>query len=227
MSTDTLQPQPDLAAEEFVAALLAERQRRRRPPRWARLALRALPRVLGIVTVVNGLIGVLAVLAPFARAAFGPTATAPLYAAFSLICPQRPSHTWFIAGQPMAMEQRMVAMYLAFGIAGLLYAGWSWARRPLPTWLAVLAAAPIVVDIVLSTAGVRPSTPTSRLWTGALCAVAAVWWSYPRFEAQARLARARLYPPKVGRRSEATAADSASRAGYTSREATPPACGEA
>lgn len=61
---------------------------------------------------------------------------------------------------------------------------WSRMRRPLPTWLAALMIAPVLIDVALSTAGILPSTGFSRLWTGTLSAVAIVWWSYPRFARQ-------------------------------------------
>jgi uncharacterized membrane protein len=184
-TTATTTPEAELAQQIVLAAYARERSRRRQAlPRWLRLALRALPQVLGIVTVGNGLIGLLAVATPFLRVLLGATATAPLYSAYALICPQRPSHTWYLAGQPMAMEQRMVAMYLAFAGAGALYLWGTRLRRPLPTWIMLLAVAPVLVDVAISTVGIRHSTPMSRLWTGTLSAVAIVWWAYPRFDAQ-------------------------------------------
>jgi uncharacterized membrane protein len=188
------------SADEVVAALLAERRSRQRRalPRWTRLAMRALPRVLSIATLGNGLIGLVAVLAPLLRSAFGNAATAPLYAAYSAICPQRPSHTSFIAGQPMAMEQRMVAMYLAFGIAGLLYTCWPLLRRPLATGWLLLGIAPALVDVAVSSAGLRHSTAGSRWMTGAVASVVIVWWAYPRFDALLRRTQAVVGAPTSG-----------------------------
>jgi uncharacterized membrane protein len=186
----------DQALAEMIVARAwdAERSRKRAQPlpRWVRMSMRAMPRVLGIVTVINGLIGLLAVVSPWLRLLLGDVATAPLYTAYSFICPQRPSHTWFIAGEPMAMEQRMVAMYLAFGVAGLLYVLWSRFRHALPTWVCALGIAPALIDVAISTAGIRPSTAGSRLWTGALAAIVIVWWTYPRFDAKLRETQERL-----------------------------------
>lgn len=154
--------------------------------------MRALPKVLAIVTVANGLIGLLAIVAPWLRMAFGETATGPLYAAYSFICPQRDSHTWFIGDVPMAMEQRMVAMYVAFGVAGAAYLLWERVRRPLPTWAALLAIAPALVDVAISTMEIRPSTDISRLWTGTLGSLGIVFWMYPRFDEQLRIVRERV-----------------------------------
>lgn len=183
----------DADARDVVARLLAERAQTRaarKPlPGWARVALRVLPNVLLTVTLANLAMGLLAVVAPLLRSALGTDATHWIYSAFSLICPQRPSHTTFIAGEPMAMEQRMVAMYVAFGIVGLLYLCWPRLRNPLPTWAALVGLAPALVDVTLSSAGVHHSTTDSRLWTGALASLAIVWWAYPRFEAMLRLTR--------------------------------------
>jgi uncharacterized membrane protein len=181
-------------AELIVArAEQDERQRTRRPlPRWLGPTMRALPKLLALVTVMNGLIGVLAIVSPWLRMAFGEAATQPLYTAYSFICPQRDSHTWFIGDVPMAMEQRMVAMYVAFGAAGAAYLLWERIRKPLPTWAALLAIAPALIDVAISTAEIRPSTEVSRLWTGTLGSLGIVFWAYPRFDAQLHAVRERV-----------------------------------
>ena len=72
-------------AELIVArAEQDERQRTRRPlPRWLGPTMRALPKLLALVTVMNGLIGVLAIVSPWLRMAFGEAATlAPAVAKF-------------------------------------------------------------------------------------------------------------------------------------------------
>ena len=181
-------------AELIVSrACAGERQCTRAPlPRWLGPAMRALPKVLAIVTVANGLIGLLAIVAPWLRMTFGEAAVRPLYAAYSFICPQRDSHTWFIGNTPMAMEQRMVAMYVAFGVAGSAYLLWERVRRPLPVWAALLAIAPALIDVAISTLETRPSTEVSRLWTGTLGSLGIVFWAYPRFDAQLCVVRERV-----------------------------------
>jgi uncharacterized membrane protein len=195
------QPARDSGAmtDEQLAELIVNRayedERRRtrgRLPRWLGPAMRALPKVLAIVTVANGLIGLLAVISPWLRMALGEAATEPLYTAYSFICPQRDSHTWFIGDVPMAMEQRMVAMYVAFGVAGAAYLLWERFRRPLPTWAALLAIAPALIDVAISTAEIRPSTEVSRLCTGTLGSLGIVFWAYPRFDAQLRVVQNRV-----------------------------------
>ena len=196
---------PELSEEELSELIVArayddENRRARKPlPRWLGPAMRALPKVLAIVTVANGLIGLLAIVAPWLRMAFGEAATQPLYTAYSYICPQRDSHTWFIGETPMAMEQRMVAMYVAFGAAGAAYLLWERVRRPLPTWAALLAIAPALIDVAISTAEIRPSTEVSRLWTGTLGSLGIVFWAYPRFDAHLRAVRDRVAALKDAR----------------------------
>jgi hypothetical protein len=56
----------------------------------------------------------------------------------------------------------------------------------------LMGVAPVMIDVLLSTAGIRPSTPLSRLWTGVLCSLAVVWWAYPRFDAAVCEVRARM-----------------------------------
>jgi len=85
-----------------------------------------------------------------------------------------------------------VAMYIAFGLAGLVYALTPWLRRPLPGRWLLLGVAPLLIDVTISTLGILPSTWFSRLWTGSLASFVIVWWSYPRFDAYLRKVRAHV-----------------------------------
>lgn len=204
------QPQSTITQEDIekFRQLVAEHQAsraaaRRQPlPRWLPAAMKALPHILISVTILNLFIGLLAVVTPFLGMAFGSVVTDPIYSAYSLICPQRPSHTFFIGGHAMAFEQRDVAVHLGFALAGILYIVWSRLHRPLPTWVAAALVAPMLIDVAISTAGILPSTWMSRLWTGTLAAVAFIWWSYPRFDGYLRKVRshvARLQESRAAR----------------------------
>lgn len=166
-----------------------------RVPRWLPSALQVLPHVLITVTLVNLFIGVLAALTPYLGVWFGTAVTDPIYSAYSLICPQRPSHTFFLQSWPMAFEQRDLSMHIGFGMVGLLYLRVAALRRPLPTWGLILGVAPLLIDVAISTVEIRPSTAISRLWTGALASAVIVWWSYPRFEAE--LARVQRHARRI------------------------------
>lgn len=173
--------------EELRRLLLAEQERRRsleaKPlPAWLPLVMKMLPWVLLTVTLVNLLIAVVAIITPWLAVWFGPAVTDPIYTVYSFICPQRPSHTFFIHDHPMAFEQRDVAVHFGLAVPGLLHLFWPLLRRPLPTWVACLMLAPMLVDVAISSIGLLPSTWFSRLWTGSLAGVAVIWWSYPRFD---------------------------------------------
>lgn len=191
------QPQTSITPEqrEELKRLIAERRAARDAarceplPGWLPAAMKTLPHILISVTIMNLFIGLLAVVTPYLGMWFGSAVTGPIYSAYSLICPQRPSHTFFIGGHAMAFEQRDVAMHLGFALAGILYLFWSRIRQPLPTWVAIALVAPMLIDVAISTAGILPSTWFSRLWTGSLAAIAIIWWSYPRFDAYLRKVR--------------------------------------
>jgi uncharacterized membrane protein len=182
--SEQLSTKPDIRDAE-VEEILERLSRSQRPipklPAWLPLALTVLPYVLITVTIINGLIGVIAILTPLLAANAWTGLTDGIYSVYSFICPQRPDHTFFIAGHPMAFEQRDLSMYLGFAAAGLLYVRFSFIRRPLShTWL-VAGLAPMLIDVFISTIGLLPSTAISRTWTGALASFVIVWWSYPRF----------------------------------------------
>jgi len=99
-----------------------------------------------------------------------------------LLCPQRPSHSFFLFGYPLALEQRMLAIFGGLLLGGLLYAPLRDRLRPLGWRPLVLLNAPLLVDVLSQTAGLRDSTGPWRVATGLLGALAAAWWAYPRLQ---------------------------------------------
>lgn len=193
------QSQPQITPEQreelrrLVEAERARRQAQRQPlPGWLPAAMKTLPWILLSVTLLNLFIVSLAVVTPYLGMWFGSAVTNPIYSAYSLICPQRPSHTFFIGGHAMAFEQRDVSVHAGLALTGLLYLVWHRIRQPLPTWAAVLLVMPMLIDVAISTAGILPSTWLSRLWTGGLAGIAVIWWSYPRFDAYLRKVQAHV-----------------------------------
>ena len=170
-----------------VAQLLDQiwRAQRQLPelPRWLPFALAVLPFVLISVTIINGMIGVIAIVTPLLAAGSWSGVSDAIYHAYSFICPQRPDHTFFLNGHPMAFEQRDLSMHLGFAAVGLLYLRVRFLRQPLShVWLAA-GLAPMLIDVFISTVGLLPATAISRTWTGALASFVIVWWSYPRYDA--------------------------------------------
>jgi len=171
----------DATAEELVEQLWRAQRPTPTIPAWLPVALALLPYVLISATIINGLIGVFAILTPLLAAASMTGLADGLYTAYSYICPQRPDHTFFLAGHPMAFEQRDLSMHLGFGVAGLMYLRVGFLKRPLPTIWLVAGLLPMLVDVFISTIGLLPSTGLSRTWTGALASFVVVWWTFPRF----------------------------------------------
>ena len=146
------------------------------------LAQRLLTHWLLVANVLNGATVAGAALTPLVRAAgWTPLATL-LYLAYRPMCPQRPSHSFFIAGYKMAFEQRETAIFLGLTLGGALFA--LLRRWPQPCawrWL-VLGSVPMLVDVFSQTIGLRGSDWRWRGATGLLFGLAVVWWAYPYLE---------------------------------------------
>lgn len=189
-----------------VAQLLDQIWRSQRPvpklPRWLPFALAVLPFVLISVTIINGMIGLIAIVTPLLAGGAWSGISDGIYQAYSFICPQRPDHTFFLDGHPMAFEQRDLSMHLGFAAAGLLYLRVRFLRQPLSTVWLVAGLAPMLIDVLISTIGLLPATAISRTWTGALASFVIVWWSYPRFDAM--LVNVQRHVERIRERSAAT-----------------------
>lgn len=198
MTTD-IDPDSTPFDDAEVEAMIDRLWQAQRPvpslPGWLPAAMALLPHVLIAVTVINGLIGIIAILTPLLAAQGWTGLTDGIYSVYGLICPQRPDHTFFLAGHPMAFEQRDLSMHLGFALAGLMYLRVDFIRRPLSHLWLVLGLAPMLIDVAISTLGWLPATAISRTWTGALASLVIVWWSYPRFDAM--LDEVRLHVERV------------------------------
>lgn len=158
-------------------------------PRQARVASRIdavmrtlLRHWLAGVNVLNGLTLAGAALTPLIQArGWTPLATL-LYLAYRPLCPQRPDHSYFIAGHKMAFEQRETAIYLGLTLGGLFFALVRRRVRPLDWRGLALAALPLLVDVLSQTVGLRESDWRWRTATGILFALALVWWAFPYLE---------------------------------------------
>jgi len=158
-------------------------------PRQARVAgridavMRTLLRHwLAGVNVLNGVTLAGAALTPWLQARGWTPLAALLYLAYRPLCPQRPDHSYFIAGHKMAFEQRETAIYLGLTLGGLLFALVRRRVRPLDRRALALAALPLLVDVLSQTVGLRESDWRWRTATGLLFALALVWWAFPYLE---------------------------------------------
>lgn len=111
------------------------------------------------------------------------------YSLYRFICPQRPDHSWFIAGHKMAFEQRDTAMFAAAALAGPLYLiAKHLGFRRLDGRAVLLLQIPILIDVLSQVAGLRDSDGFWRSLTGTLSVFAIAGWLYPRLDDDFRAA---------------------------------------
>ncbi|CAN5606565.1 hypothetical protein BH23CHL2_BH23CHL2_26460 [soil metagenome] len=129
------------------------------------------------------------------------------YKAYRLICPQQPSHSWFIAGEKMGFEHRETAMFLAAAIAGPAYVllkrlGFT----QLNGKIVLLLIVPILYDVFSQVVGLRDSTGFWRSVTGGLAVFAIAGWLYPLIDGDFQKSLATIARKQARREREALAA---------------------
>ena len=128
------------------------------------------------------------------------------YKMYRLICPQQPSHSYFIAGEKMGFEHRETAMFLAAAVAGPAYVLLKrWGFEKLNGKLVLLLIVPILYDVLSQVVGLRDSTVFWRSVTGALSVFAIAGWLYPLMDADFQKALATIDRKQARREREALA----------------------
>lgn len=133
-----------------------------------------------------------AVAAPVLAAAGLEAVAAALHTLYLLLCPQRPSHSYFLLGHQLALEHREMAIFSAQLATGLGFG----ALRARTAWrldwrLFLLASLPMAWDVLSQQLGMRDSDWLTRSWTGGLFGAAFVLWFYPLLEYGFRTRRGR------------------------------------
>lgn len=185
------------ALEDAVVArarrAVETRQSERRSRRTGRLSAKegatwVIAHWLAVINAINALLFLGTFLAPSLRTSGHDGSASILYGFYHLQCLQRPSHSFYLFGEKMGMEQRMVAMYGAWLSVGLAY-GMRRNRFPtLPTVAFALASIPMGLDLVTQTAALSASNWFWRVSTGILFAGASAWWALSKMEAATRAA---------------------------------------
>ena len=112
--------------------------------------------------------------------------------AYSLVCHQLPSRSYFLAGWQMAYCERDTAIYATMALSGLVWARFQ-RRAPRLHWsLFLLLTIPMALDGFTQLFGLRESTWQLRTLTGALFGLACVWFAFPLLHTSARLVRIAL-----------------------------------
>jgi len=141
----------------------------------------------------------LPVIEPLLRAAGWLAPANAIFAAYSTVCHQMPSRSYFIAGQQLAWCERNTAMYGTMAVCSL---AWPGLRRGLPRatpLLFVLLCLPLAVDGFSQLAGLRESTWQLRTMTGVLFGAGCIWFGYPLLARTARFVRLLLLLRQPGR----------------------------
>lgn len=122
-----------------------------------------------------------------------------LYWVYRPMCPQRPSHSFFIAGYKMAFEQRETAMFLAASATGPLFILLRRLRVKFPGWLMIAALIPMGIDVGTQMVGMRHSDGFWRSLTGTLAVVPFILWLYAGLDVGTGMAAraGRTDPPGV------------------------------
>ncbi len=126
-------------------------------------------RVYTILVVLTGLwcLGIL--IAPALQVSH-PVVASIVYSAYSPICHQIDSHCFHLFDAKWGVCIRCSAIYFSFFLSLLLYPFFRRLSSPsFPgRWWIALAVTPMVIDVFLSFTGFHPSTPLTRMITGAL-----------------------------------------------------------
>jgi uncharacterized membrane protein len=112
--------------------------------------------------------------------------------AYSLVCHQLPSRSYFVAGWQMAYCERDTAIYASMALSGLAWARFRRRLPPLHWSLCLLLALPMAADGFSQLFGLRESTWQLRTLTGALFGLACVWFAFPLLATSAKLVRIAL-----------------------------------
>ncbi len=129
------------------------------------------------------------VLAPLLHAGGLTGSSDAIVAAYSFVCHQLPSRSYFLAGYQMAYCERDTAIYLTMALAGLLWARFRRQLPNLPWWGFLVLVLPIALDGFSQLLGLRESTWQLRTLTGSLFGLACVWFGFPLLNLNMRLLR--------------------------------------
>lgn len=138
------------------------------------------------------------ILAPWLRANDYARSAAVFYGFYRLQCLQRPGHSFVLFGEQMGMEQRMIAIYTGWLVAGLIYVVVRPRLRPVSFAMLIWLSLPMVFDLASQMVGLRDGTWQWRVVTGVLFALGGAWWALPRIDIGMRAGAARSAATTVG-----------------------------
>jgi uncharacterized membrane protein len=109
--------------------------------------------------------------------------------AYSYVCHQMPSRSYFVAHYQMAFCERDTAIYTSMALSGVLW-GRFHRRVPYLHWsIFLLLATPIALDGFTQLFGLRESTWQLRTITGMAFGLGCVWFGFPLLDLTAKMIR--------------------------------------
>jgi uncharacterized membrane protein len=121
--------------------------------------------------------------APLLKNASYITSSNTIYSFFSRICHQDETRSFHIEGEKLSVCIRCSAIYFGSFLGLLLVPLCRYLKKVrVPVKIVFLAAIfPMLIDVVLNDFNLHVSNTTTRVITGALFGMAALWWTMPLF----------------------------------------------
>lgn len=128
--------------------------------------------LLGILPVA---VAAAAVAEPIARSSGAEVMASTVRWALSPLCHQATTRSLLVAGAPMALCARCLAIYAAFGLVawGVSLIGRRCTRLEIPMWVVVAGTAPLAIDSLSQLFELRQSSAPLRIVTGILMGASA------------------------------------------------------
>jgi uncharacterized membrane protein len=135
-----------------------------------------------IITIVLGLVVLVAISIPFLSYFGLDTIARSLFFSLHYVCAQIPSHSFYILGHQLGLCARNLSIYTSMFLGCLAFV-LSKKRLPgIPWWLWILMILPMAVDGLTQMVGLRESTWELRVITGTLFGLGSVWFVLPYIE---------------------------------------------
>ncbi len=135
-----------------------------------------------VITIVLGLIVLIAISIPF-LSYFGLDSVAkPLFYALHYVCAQIPSHSFYIFGHQLGLCARNFSIYTSMFLGSLVFVLRKKRLPGIPWWLWVLMCLPIALDGFTQMFGLRESDWVLRVITGTIFGLGNVWFALPMMQ---------------------------------------------
>ena len=131
------------------------------------------------LTLVLGLIVLIAVLIPVLSYLGLDVLAKPLFFALHAICAQIPSHSFYLFGHQLGLCERNLAIYGSMFLGCLVFVATKKRLPGIPWWLWLLLILPMALDGTTQMFGWRESTWALRVVTGTLFGSGTTWFVLP------------------------------------------------